>query len=265
MVHVEGAISDLHAADGCYHVDCMSKFMNERSVKYAHACSSYTTQDELDNALCELIAVGSEDLSRIWNSVELFQLYQSKEGQVLTKRQVVDQLVDHFGDSSLVLSSPGVSSIVILKNKTPILLKLVPSDDDSDLDMSIKNVVKEIAGKVKVLKSDKYHYNIRICKETAAESAWDTLLTLLVKISPKLDRTLPAIPIDNIITNLLTNSFTTLQIALGVLMSSDSKDLVNHFNDFSVTCSYDEILRFKKSAALAVTTQSSLIVRQPSG
>ena len=36
-VHVEGAISDIHAADGRYHVDCMSKFMNKRSVKYAHA------------------------------------------------------------------------------------------------------------------------------------------------------------------------------------------------------------------------------------
>ena len=33
---------------------------------------------------------------------------------------------------------------------------------------------------------------------------------------------------------------------------------VNHFYDFGVTCSYDEILRFKKSVALAATTQSSL-------
>ena len=77
-VYVEGAMSDLHAADGRYHVDCMSKFMNKRSVKYAHACSFYTTQDELDNGFCELIAVVSENLSHIWNSVELFQLYQSK-------------------------------------------------------------------------------------------------------------------------------------------------------------------------------------------
>ena len=61
---------------------------------------------------------------------------------MLTKRQVVDQLVDHFGDNIWVLSSPGVSSIVVFKNKAPTLLKLVPSDDDSDLDMYIKNVVK---------------------------------------------------------------------------------------------------------------------------
>ena len=56
---------------------------------------------------------------------------------MLTKRQVVDQLVDHFGDNILVLSSHGVSSIVVFKNKAPTLLKLAPSDDDSDLDMSI--------------------------------------------------------------------------------------------------------------------------------
>ena len=84
--------------------------MNKRSVKYADACSSCTTQDELDNACCEVTVVVSEDLSRIWNSVELFQLYQSKGGQMMTKWQSVDQLVDHFEDNILVVSSPGVSS-----------------------------------------------------------------------------------------------------------------------------------------------------------
>ena len=101
------------------------------------------------HALCDVTAVVSEDLSRIWNSVELFQLYQSKGGQMLTKRQVVDQHVDHFGDTILVVSSPGVSSIVVFRNKAPTLLKLVPSDDDSDLVMSIKNMGKQIVRVVK--------------------------------------------------------------------------------------------------------------------
>ena len=87
---------------------------------------------------------------------------------MLTKKQVVDQHVDHFGDNILVLSSSGVSSIVVFRNKAPTLLNLAPSDDDSDLDMSIKNVRKQIVREAKVLKSDKDHYNIRICKETAA-------------------------------------------------------------------------------------------------
>ena len=143
--------------------------MNKRLVKYADACSSCTTQDELDNAFCEVTAVVSEDLSHIWNSIELFQLYQSKGGQMMTKMQVLDQLVDNFGDNILVLSSHGVSSSVVIRNKGPTLLKLVPSDDDSDLDMSIKNVGKQIVREVKVLKSDNGHYNVRICKETYKE------------------------------------------------------------------------------------------------
>ena len=53
-------------------------FCGLQCSKYVHAYSSYTTQDELDNAFCELIAVVSENLPCIWNSVELFQLYQSK-------------------------------------------------------------------------------------------------------------------------------------------------------------------------------------------
>ena len=77
----------------------------------------------------------------------------------------------------LVVSSPGVSGILVFRNKVPTLLKLVPSDDDSDLDMSIRNVGKQIVREVKVLKSDKGHYNIRYCKETAAESAF--LITIL--------------------------------------------------------------------------------------
>ena len=38
---------------------------------------------------------------------------------------------------------------------------------------------------------------------------------------------------------------TDLQIALGVLLR-DSNDLLSHFNDYQVTCSYGEILRLKK-------------------
>ena len=41
---------------------------------------------------------------------------------------------------------------------------------------------------------------------------------------------------------------TPLQIALAVLLR-DSKEQVKSFHDFGVTCSYDELLRFKKSVA----------------
>ncbi len=77
------------------------------------------------------------------------------------------------------------------------------------------------------------------------------------KMSPKLDRTLPAIMIGSIISSILNNHPTLLQICMTLLMR-DSKDLVSTMHDYGVTCTYDELLRFKKSAACAASLSSSL-------
>ena len=51
-------------------------------------------------------------------------------------------------------------------------------------------------------------------------------------------------------TSVLKNKATTLQVALGVLQRN-SKAIVNNMYDYRVTCSYDKLLHFKKSAAVA--------------
>ena len=48
----------------------------------------------------------------------------------------------------------------------------------------------------------------------------------------------------------MKNQPTDLQIALAVLLR-DSKNVVSHMYDYRVTCSYDELLCFKNSAAVA--------------
>ena len=84
-----------------------------------------------------------------------------------------------------------------------------------------------------------------------------TLMNLLSEISGNLDGTLPALLIGNIVTSVFSNRPTHLQLSLGNLIR-DSKTLLNTFYQFRVTCSYDEILRFKKSAALAATKDTNL-------
>ncbi len=56
---------------------------------------------------------------------------------------------------------------------------------------------------------------------------------------------------------MVKNLATPLQIALAVLLR-DSKELVKAFFDFGVTCSYDELLRFKKSAAFTANANMDL-------
>ena len=52
---VEGALSDLHAADGRYHVDCMTNFMKINKSQYDPKCSMQQQQEQ-DEALKAVIA-----------------------------------------------------------------------------------------------------------------------------------------------------------------------------------------------------------------
>ncbi len=81
-------------------------------------------------------------------------------------------------------------------------------------------------------------------------------MNVLSSLSPKLDNTLPAVLIANIITSVLANHPTDLQISLAVLLR-ESKELVKTMNSFGVTCTYDELLRFKKSVAVEAATSAA--------
>jgi len=110
---------------------------------------------------------------------------------------------------------------------------------------------------VKSVETDKSKYDVRLTDETLTEQASDTLLSLLEQLSVKLDKRNPAYMIENMITGCVRNFPTVLQTALGVLMR-DSKALVTKLHEFGVTCSYDEVLQFKKSAAVAATENINL-------
>ena len=55
----------------------------------------------------------------------------------------------------------------------------------------------------------------------------------------------------------MKNLATPLQIALDVQLR-DSKEQVKAFHDYGVTCSYDELLRFKESVVHAVNASMHL-------
>ena len=84
-----------------------------------------------------------------------------------------------------------------------------------------------------------------------------TLMDLLAAMIDNLKNTLPALLIGNIVTSALSSKPTNLQIALGNLLR-DHKSIVNKLYRFGVTCPYDEIIQFKKSAALEATKDLKL-------
>ena len=75
-IWVEGAVSDLHAADAQYHKDCMSTLCGPRNI---HSASHQPVQVE-DEAFNRVIHDLNEDRARIWNSIELHEQYIAHGG-----------------------------------------------------------------------------------------------------------------------------------------------------------------------------------------
>lgn len=97
---VEGALSDLHAADARYHVDCMKNFMSANSIAAAQNASKVNVnEDPAFDCVTEQIV---NDKSRLWNSVQLHHLYQLLGGKILSGRTLLLQIKEHFSDEITV-------------------------------------------------------------------------------------------------------------------------------------------------------------------
>ena len=259
-IRVLGAVSDLHAAEARYHKDCMSRFFSNRvrpsDQNYQAKITSHN-QDAPDLAWNYLITAMSNDRNRMWNSVELFEEYQAHGGSNLTRAKLVDSLCTYFEGKLVVLSSPGYAKILVFQSHASMMLKMVKQDDDDDIDLSIRKIAKQVIKECAAIPLDRTKYRLDINTQLADEAVSSTMQSLLTAISSKLQNTPPALLIGNIITSVLRNQPTDLQISLGVLLR-DSKLILGYTHDFGVTCTYDEVLRFKKSAAVAASRDPSV-------
>lgn len=76
-----------------------------------------------------------------------------------------------------------------------------------------------------------------------------TLSKLLKLISPHLSElSLPSLLVGNLVTSSVANHYTSLQVALAILVERSA--LIDHLYDYGITCSSNELLKFRTSAAL---------------
>lgn len=249
---VEGALSDLHAADARYHDVCRKNFMNERLIKSAAA--SKCTSLIINRAFKLLVQEMNEDVAKTWESVSLYNQYESCQEERLSRRYLIRRLQEHYGDSLLILSSPGVASIIMSRSRASEMMQIVDYVNDDNI--ALEKLAKVVRKECEVHREKQEKFPTRIFQDSLMDAASPTLMTFLSQINSKLDNTQPALLISNIITSLVANSATDLQISLGVLVCK--KSLINHLNLWGVTCTYDEVKRFKASAAIASVTEKSM-------
>ena len=65
-----------------------------------------------DEAFEKLTQEMREDISKLWTSVELHEKYMKINGRISSKRTLIKKAIS---DKLLVLSSPGIVDIIILK------------------------------------------------------------------------------------------------------------------------------------------------------
>ena len=127
----------------------------------------------------------------------------------------------------------------MFKSKAAGHLKIVSNGDDVDIAL---RVASKIVTKSKQLKRDQTKYVTSITLQDGISAS-----SLMSTISSKLDSTLSAAMIGNIVTSAVTNKHTSLQISLGAVVRE--KSAIELLYDFGVTASYDEVLRFRASAS----------------
>ena len=236
-----GAVSDLHAADARYHVDCHIIFF-----RLPYKCKK---SDESDKAFLTVCSIMRDNKEKMWSSIDVHGVYIEEGGFELTRPRIIEKIKDYFGDEIVVLSSPGLAHLLMFQCEAAKTLNLISCDDD-DLDNAIHKVGKQITKMCISMKRRRTEYCMHIDKAMAQDCVSSTLLKVLNSISEQFDISLPGIMVGNIVTSVVTKNPTALQIALGVLFG-DHKTLLSELYKYGVVCSYYEVLRYKRSAAVA--------------
>ena len=119
-LRVFGAVSDLHAADARYHKDCRDSFMPPHSVNFAAKAYTSNQHTNIEEAFLSTVMDIAADKSKIWISVEVFELYLSHGGEECSRRSLVSKLADYFGSDFLVLGGKGVANLLVFRSKASL-------------------------------------------------------------------------------------------------------------------------------------------------
>ncbi len=84
-----------------------------------------------------------DDRSKLWSSIDLHAVYLGYGGAHITRRYLVDRILQYFGEEVVVLSSPGLCNILVFKSEAARSLHVKDGDDD------ISSAIEKVATTIK--------------------------------------------------------------------------------------------------------------------
>ena len=167
---------------------------------------------------------------------------------IVSRSNLLNDILNSVNDL-VILTAQGYAQIVLFRDNAVATLKMTKYEND--LEIALRKVAKAVSKESCEFQYSRHAYKRRLSKSIAREAVSETILKLLSKISPKLNEdSLTSLLIGNIITCNVKKHPIPLQIALGLLIKTHNQ-ILNHLFDNSITCNYDEVRRFRKSAAIA--------------
>ena len=240
--HLRNVI-DLPAADAQYHKRCYDNF------KYVpfHTRLSTVSEDVYEDALNKVLIHMHNDKSRLWNSIELHELYVQCGGD-LGGKAMLSNLMNCLGNDGVIIRIDGCASVIGFRETVGNMLNMVKTDDSDRVD----DVVRQVRAEARDIEYSSANYDLSVfTKAKTIESTSPTLLKLVAELVSNGQVTKKAVSLSQAIQSHVTSTRnqTTLGLAVKLHHRHGSSDLIRLLNDHGFVAPYDEVRRFRKSAA----------------
>lgn len=261
-LRIQGAVSDLHAADTQYHHDCYTAFTARRNISFASSKSKANADlNPTEQAFQNVVFAILDEPNKLWNSVEVYDIYSrnlsnaldqedttfnennfSQEQKNRPKRaQLVQMLESHFKEDLLVMRISGCASLLCLRDHVPENLKLVSATDSDPVSDVIKTIRREVGHKEK---SETYDIG-SFAWGRAIEDTSSTLLHLVSGLVSSGVVTKQSLSLSQSIQTMMNKTFnqTTLGLAIKLHHQFGSRELIDTLHSCGYVASYDEVLK----------------------
>ena len=237
-------VIDLHAADAQYHKHCYNSF------RVVPKKLSSTTMP-LEEAMKSIISKIAQNVTETWTTSELYSMYTAASGH-LSRKQFVSNVKAHFGAELLVLHIEGCESVLGFEASLGRVMKIVKVSNSQGCDDQVDKLVRSIRSEVMAMPRPG-DYNLGdFVYQRLVQSTSKTLLKLVSSLVSDGFTTKQSLTLAQCIQQHIggaNRNQTTLGLAVKLHHKHGSSELIRTLNEHGITCTYEEVLRFRKSVA----------------
>ena len=205
----------------------------------------------VEEALRSVVTTMAENMTETWTTLELYSMYLAASGTA-ARRQFVSSITDYFGDKLLLLHVEGCESVVGFKTSLGQFIKIAKKSNSNSDDDELEKLVRKIRSEVRATpKPGDYNLSDYV-RHKVIRSTSATLLNLVSSLVSGGAISKPSLTLAQCIQQHICGvgrNQTTLGLAVKLHHKHGSSELIKTLNEHGITITYDEVLRFRKSAA----------------